>query len=400
MIKKILFKYFYHRLQNVLNYFGIFNENEKNLFLDGIQNNNLIDEIEQTIQDKINKYDLEQIENILNLFKKCQQNINIELNIISIVKISDIKKIPLDWLQNYISKELEIMIFKYYISYNDILSIFCNLSHDYILNNIKDYSSVYNLYSFLESNKSMFYYIYLQFYFYISKKYTPSNFIFPVMVDDKIISSRVYSVGGASIENVQNDLKMLASEPYINNVYSDEEIERIETLLENKKINSLIKSHKLTLAPNFETMIKDIASTDKFNKEDTTKLINNIFKTQDSEQLQDETKKNIQDVIDQTGDKDVALKYLIEKIAYSNMDNKDSSNIKNLNEVFKTIQEINLKDNSLQLTDPDMKFILMLETINAIKSSIGTGNKNSNVTLNVYKDIQKVKINDKDIDIN
>ncbi|QKE44589.1 hypothetical protein Yalta_142 [Yalta virus] len=196
---------------------------------------------------------------------------------------------------------------------------------------------------------------------------------------------------------VKNQLdKMFESN--VKHIYNKEEIKQLENLLENKKINSLIARKELKLSPGFNNVIQNILNKD-ISETDREKFFNEIFDVSDNRDL---SKEELYEIYKNEPNKEGFIKYVVDKTMHQNI-SKDcnQSNLKVValvDNIFSKILKEDYDHNTLNLQDDDIKFILMLETLNSIKSS-SIGNS-SNITVNLFKDVEKTRINKEEIKFN
>jgi hypothetical protein len=197
-------------------------------------------------------------------------------------------------------------------------------------------------------------------------------------------------------EIIMNKLEEMYNEPYIKNLYTKTEIEQLESILNNEKLNSLIKQKKIKLSKNFQEMLKNI--TEKKDFKNIQDYVKKIFIVQDNKENINIDK--IANIIDSNlGNNKNFLEYFIDKIIYNDNLNNNGEVISMIDNIFDKILTHDYNHNSLNLENEDIKFILMLETLNALKSNNLQMPSTSNITVNVYKDIDKAKINNNEIQI-
>lgn len=330
--------------------------------------------------------------------------------------------------ENKINKLLKINVFRTidkskFIIPNNVLStdsISINILHSFLrkiiynillelifqmYSNIKFYKRVFEneiFYScFLELKSILSYYqnAFLQFYIGLINKYdNTGDYIFPVFDRSEsniYLSKLAYNVAGAEDLSKLKDQINNLYQTNIKQVYDKEEIKQLESLLENKKINKLIAKKELKLAPGFNNIIKHMLDKD-IKDEDKKKYFDEIFELKDNKNM---TKEELYEIYKNEPDKEKFIKYLVDKTMYQNLNNDSTGKVVSLvDNIFNKILKEDYDHNSLNLQDDDIKFILMLETLNSIKtSSIGNS---SNITVNLYKDVEKAKINKEEVSFN
>lgn len=233
-----------------------------------------------------------------------------------------------------------------------------------------------------------------------SSELSKKNIVYKDPKDLPIIAKRpiggAINMGDESVI-VKNQLDKMF-EDNIKHVYNKEEIKQLENLLENKKINTLIARKELKLSPGFNNIIQNILNKD-INDTDRKKFFNEIFDVVDNTHL---TKEELYDVYKNEPNKEGFIKYVVDKTMHQNIPQDCSnSNLKVValvDNIFSKILKEDYDHNTLNLQDDDIKFILMLETLNSIKtSSIGNS---SNITVNLFKDVDQARINKDEIKFN
>lgn len=301
---------------------------------------------------------------------------------------------------------------------------------DEMINNVLFYKKKLETNVFFSASQelinNMFYQeqTYLGFYHKLLNKYdSTSDYVFPVYnyTKNNIHFSKIIydkEKGGGfdedrGVEKIKTQLNNLFvnSNNVIKNVYDKEKIKRLEELLDNTKINNLINNKQLKLKPGFNTIIKKIIekegeSKDGKNSVNTTqedlkkKYFNDIFELDKGQKI---TNEDMYKIYKEEPDKEAFIKYLVDKTMHNNLldqkNNSEELKITSLIDgIFNNILKTDYDHNSLNLQDDDVKFILMLETLNSIKtSSIGNS---SNITVNLYKEIDGAKINKDEISFN
>lgn len=184
----------------------------------------------------------------------------------------------------------------------------------------------------------------------------------------------------------------------IKHTYNKEELKHLEILLENKKINNLIARKELKLSPGFNSVVLNILNKN-ITDNDRKKFFNEIFDVSDNSNM---TKEELYDVYKNEPNKEGFIKYLVDKTLHQNvLQNTGKTDLKVValvDNIFNKILDEDYNHNTLNLQDDDIKFILMLETLNSIKtSSIGNS---SNITVNLFKDVDQTRINKEEIKFN
>lgn len=251
------------------------------------------------------------------------------------------------------------------------------------------------------------------FYTYVLNKYDKDNhYIFPYMTmkENKlgytVINKK--TTGGSFgkskddvIEDIKKKLLGMSDKHNIKKIYDMEDVKRLDTLLENNKINQLILSGDLTLSQEFNRISRGILSVDT-GPEQREKYFGELFQLKDPSKFDMKTLHALYNAED---DKENFLKFLVDKTLHkqinvsslSEADQKQLRVITLVDDLFNKILKEDYTDNSLNMKDDDMKFILMLETLNSIKGSTNSSgvadNKKSNITINLYKDIDHASVN-------
>lgn len=177
----------------------------------------------------------------------------------------------------------------------------------------------------------------------------------------------------------------------IKHVYDKDELKKLEVLLENKKINALIARKELKLNPSFNRVIQKLLQGE-MKEDDRKKYFDELFDVSDGAKL---TKEELYDVYKNEPNKNGFIKYVVDKTMHQSVptlnETRDSKVVALVDNIFSKILTEDYNHNTLNLQDDDIKFILMLETLNAIKtSSIGNS---SNVTVNLFRDVDKTRVN-------
>lgn len=426
-ITTIIINYYYSVLNLNLQILNIFKKEDKYFILSYITKDtenleNFTKILKSVLAKNINNLSKDKILDKINLFMNTQIFSNIDKSsYINPVYIINKNKIPIDILslflqtilydciiQIYLNKKIDV---KYYNKYNTL-----------VLDDSAEIFKIFKIINYLRNDIINFYKkTYVSFYIKIVNKLDRHvDYIFPMLIDNSLVMSGIINeksfeicaeenecikvtenVGG-NVELIKNKLQEMSYEPYIKNLYTKSEIEMIENILNNEKLNSLIRQKKIRLSKNFQKILKDITKKDK-PIDDLETYVNEIFIVQDNAEHID-TKK-ISQILSNNPNTEKFLEYLIDKIVYNEHLNNESSKseiVSLIDSVFDKILSHDYNQNSLNLEDDDIKFILMLETLNALKSNNlpAPPNGNSNIVLNVYKDIDSAKINNNEIKLN
>lgn len=225
------------------------------------------------------------------------------------------------------------------------------------------------------------------------------DYIHPIINNDKKIIKYTkldYGLAGnLNLDKIKIQLEDM-SKNNIGKIYDKQDIVRLEELFENNKINKLIAKKEIKLGNNFTKLIENILREDS---EDSKKYFKELFDVSENKYL---TNNDIYEMYKNEPNKEVFIKYLVEKTILDmfpkNNFNETEKVVSVVDKLFDKIIKTDYEHNSLNLKNEDIKFILMLETLNSIKTS-NIGQK-SNVTLNVYKDISSAEINGEKIKTN
>lgn len=429
-INTIIISYYYSVLNLNLQILNIFKKEDKYFILSYITKDienveNFTKILKSVLAKNINNLSKDKILDKINLFMNTQIFSNIDKsNYINPICIINKNKIPIDILslffqtilydciiQIYLNKKIDV---KYYNKYNTL-----------ILDDPGEILKIFKIINYLRNDIINFYKkTYLSFYVKIVNKIDRhADYIFPMLIDNSLVMSGIINeksfeictednecltitendnekIGG-NVELIKNKLQEMSYEPYIKNLYTKSEIETIENILNNEKLNSLIRQKKIRLSKNFQKILKDITKKNK-QIDNLEEYVDEIFIVQDNPDHIN-TKK-ISEILKNNPNSEKFIEYLIDKIVYNeHLNNESHSEIISLiDHVFDKILNHDYNHNSLNLEDNDIKFILMLETLNALKSNNlpTTPNGNSNIILNVYKDIDSAKINNNEIKLN
>jgi hypothetical protein len=212
-------------------------------------------------------------------------------------------------------------------------------------------------------------------------------------------NSRGGNASNDVIEEVKKKLHGMSSKHNIKKIYDMNDVKRLDTLLENNKINQLILSGDLTLSPEFNRITRSILNNDA-TVEEREKYFGELFKLKDPSKFD---MKSLHSLYNAEDDKENFLKYLVDKTLHKQFNTSDLSDtdqkqlqvIALVDDLFNKILKGDYTDNSLNMKDDDMKFILMLETLNSIKGSTNgnSDNKKSNITINLFKDVDHTSVN-------
>lgn len=251
--------------------------------------------------------------------------------------------------------------------------------------------------------------VFLNYYNSLLNKYdSTADYIFPIYnkTDNNVYFSKVLynkekSKAGSEADNIKR-VKEQLNDIYNNNikhVYDKEDIKKLENLLNNSKINNLIARKELKLSPGFNNVIKNLLN-DNNTEEEKKEYFNEIFDLSNEKEL---TKEELYQMYKNEPNKEGFIKYIVDKTIHGNIPkkNEDSSELKVvslIDKIFDKILHENYDHNSLNLQDEDAKFLLMLETLNSIKTS--TMGNSSNITVNLFKDVDRTKVNDDEIKFN
>lgn len=429
-INTIIISYYYSVLNLNLQILNIFKKEDKYFILSYITKDienveNFTKILKSVLAKNINNLSKDKILDKINLFMNTQIFSNIDKsNYINPICIINKNKIPIDILslffqtilydciiQIYLNKKIDV---KYYNKYNTL-----------ILDDPGEILKIFKIINYLRNDIINFYKkTYLSFYVKIVNKIDRhADYIFPMLIDNSLVMSGIINeksfeictednecltitendderIGG-NVELIKNKLQEMSYEPYIKNLYTKSEIETIENILNNEKLNSLIRQKKIRLSKNFQKILKDITKKNK-RIDNLEEYVDEIFIVQDNPDHIN-TKK-LSEILKNNPNSEKFIEYLIDKIVYNeHLNNESTSEIISLiDHVFDKILNHDYNHNSLNLEDNDIKFILMLETLNALKSNNlpTTPNGNSNIILNVYKDIDSAKINNNEIKLN
>lgn len=263
------------------------------------------------------------------------------------------------------------------------------------------YSSSFEIKKSLDNYHNIF----LSFYIGLINKYdTNADYIFPIYdktSNNIYVSKVIYPKAGSDETSDTSKIKEQLDIMFNKNIkqtYDKEEIKQLESLLENKKINKLIARRELKLTPDFNNIIKDVLNKDS-TEEERKKYFNELFEVKDNKSL---SKEELYEIYKNEPNKEGFIKYIVDKTLFQNIPQNQTDNtakvVSLVDNIFSKILKEDYDYNSLNLKSEDIKFILMLETLNSIKtSSIGS---NSNITVNLYKDVDKATINKEEVKFN
>lgn len=369
--------------------------------------------IKQILIHSINHLSKDKILHKIDFFLNSKIFSSIDKSIyINPVNIINKDKITPELLSIFFRTILFDAILDYYLNHKADLLYYKKYDNSLNIKSEAEIMKIYKIINYLEEDINIFYKnIYLVFYVNLINKIDhKADYIFPMIIDNDILLSGVINNeinfdnnannAGASTEIIKNTLENMYSEPYIKNLYTKTEIKQLEEILNNQKLNRLIKLKKIRLSKDFQIMLKNIISNkDNLGAKDLEDYVKKIFIVQDNEENIDTGK--ISEIINSISDNKKFLEYFVDKIIYNEHLNNNSKDIVSMiDTVFDKILTHDYNHNSLNLENEDIKFILMLETLNTLKSNNLPSPKTSNVTLNIYKDINKAKVNNDEIEIN
>lgn len=437
-------KYFNNIFKNDLMFFDFLSGNEKKYFLKYFNEeiNNLdeyINNIKVIFFNAIKNLDRNKIYNLITLIKENNIFEYSRKNLYQINYFFEIKNLDKKILNTFFTSFFVNIVTDIYITCKNTISFF---------NKHFDYNDKLNIYGLEKNIKFLKEYIYnyydffINFYIYLlNKKDKDIKYIFPFYEtnENKFIVSVVdlkEEEGGAEAVNASEvDIKKIKNilsdmennNNNIKNYYTKNEIQKLETVLENKKINKLINNNNIKLSKDYKSLInsvvedKNIENPDKYDKYTKSKeFFNNLFVIDDKENNK-ENMESLYEIFINEPDKKKFIDYLSDKIYYNNYLNKDSThntnhsldtctNVESLkkttemlavfDKVLGQILNTDLKNNTLKLSSDDVKFILMLEVLNTLKQNVKEPSSDKNITLNVFKEIQGIKINEDDVKIN
>lgn len=214
-------------------------------------------------------------------------------------------------------------------------------------------------------------------------------------------------------------IDMGQNKPIIKNVYDIEDIKQIESLLQNSKINDLIQSKRLKLNNNFQSLLHDISrdvlddykikDNDKENgafdeendvgeKEKFQSFFNKFFIFSNEN---DEEKEKLYTAFMNAPNKKVFLDYFVDRYSHNTFLNPDKGSklLSIADNLFSKILKSDLGNNSFSLNNNDTQFILMLETLESFKTAL-RGNETNNITININKELNDLKLNNDIITLN
>lgn len=438
-----ILKYYYNILISHLSSLKMFNNNNKKKIMEYY--NELIEDFKINNETNKEKQILKKIEDFLILITENynEEEIKEKIDILifknfskkNIISPYDIFFCDCEILKNIINS---IIIIDIKTNFNRCINSIKKINNLYNANNIKSINERFIFTKKIKNDLNILFDEYIKFYLYLLNKYDNDYYyVFPLLIRNnnvyEIVSSTINknknkneskheilslesSFGGAdfydteidkSIENIKemtND--MAKSQPLIKNNYDIDDIKRIESFLENANINNLIKTKQLKLNKNFKEMLQDINKYNleieeteeneellKENKIKNKEFFNDFFKDTD-----DEIIKNMYNLYENEDDKKNFLEYIVDKISYNKFNNKNSSIISVADNIFDKIKTSTFPGNIFNLDDSSMQFILMLETLESMKTVNKEGNDNITVNIN-REDLTNVKVNGVEVDV-
>lgn len=416
-IISIISNYYYYMLKINLQVLKLFNKTDLNYILDYIKkdidnhtnNNKNIDEyskhIKQILLHSVNHLSKDILIQKIDFFLNTKIFSSIDKSIyINPVNIINKDKITLELLSVFFRTVLFDAILDSYFKHKIDVLYYKKYDNNLNIKNEDEIMKIYKIINYLEEDINIFYKnTYLSFYVNLINKIDhQADYIFPMIIDNDILLSGVINneeKAGASTELIKNTLENMYSEPYIKNLYTKSEIRQLEEILNNEKLNRLIKLKKIRLSKDFQIMLQNIISNkENLGAKDLEDYVKKIFIVQNNEENIDTSK--ISDVLNSISDNKKFLEYFVDKIIYNeHLNNNNKDIVSMIDNVFDKILTHDYNHNSLNLENEDIKFILMLETLNTLKSN-NLPSPKSNVTLNIYKDINKAKVNNEEIEIN
>lgn len=386
-IKNVIKEYYSNVVKNNLEYLDIFKSEELKSLINIFNN------------DVFNDEDFKNIEKNINTLKilsktKTDKAVNLLLSddLFSFVSKDNYQKNP-------IYTEANNNLFLRKTLYNILIQLIykrCKYTNFLVRKSKK--KTFFSSQKTIEEKLKKYQNIFLSTYSLLKNKYdNTGDYIHPLLNNNKkkiIFTKLDYCLSG-NLDKIKMQLDDMSKEN-IGKIYSREDILRLEEMFENKKINKLIAKKEIKLGNNFTKLINDIL---KENTEDAKKYFAKLFEVTENKYL---TNEDLYSIYQKETNKEAFLKYLTEKtvmtIIPKNNFEETEKIVSIVDNLFEKIVKSNYEYNSLNLKNDDIKFILMLETLNSIKTS-NIGNK-SNITLNVYKDISSAEINGKKIKIN
>lgn len=427
--------YFYNILKNDLIFFDFLSTSNKQYilryFVEDIENmNEYVSDLKKIfilytkLLDKEKIYDLiDLISNKKIFFYSKQDNYKIRYFI-------EEKNIDKKILNNFFCDFIINIILDIYITCKNTIDFF-NKYFDYT--NKINILGLENNINFLKEKINSYYYFFINFYIHLlNKKDKDIKYIFPFYLVDqnKFLLSAVDmedKKGGKAIQASDvdiNKIKEIISDMEnknnnIKNYYTKDEIQKLENILENKKINKLILNNDIKLSKNYKKLVnsvvedKNIENPDKLNKYNNSKIFfDQLFDVENKDNNKN-TLDSLYEVYKTEPDKKKFIDYISDKIYYNNYlkTNNTLNDPNNLekttdmlvvfDKVFSQILNTNLENNMLKLSGDDVKFILILEVLNTLKQNVkNDSTSDKNITLNVFKEIKGVTVNDEAIKLN
>lgn len=311
----------------------------------------------------------------------------------------------------YIHSVLRYLVLQVYLEFINNINFFRILINNLLEDDKSFYNIIklFNIMKYLEFNINFnLFHFGLRFYVYILKKYTGLNVIFPVFfkTNNNLLVSIIEDnekAGSAiatdrEIENLKKKVNIKEKEPYYKNLFTKDDVENIEMLLKSSKIDNLIKNKELNLSPEYQNILNQLKTEEK--AENKKKYLKDLFFIKNDTHADE-----LLDIYSKVDDKDKFLQFMMDKlIYYKNLNNSSSNEL--ISVMYDVVETGNFKDNSFNLTETDMKFIVILETLDTIKKinnstpiSNSPNNEKSNLIVNVFKNTDQIKINDKSIEV-
>jgi len=323
----------------------------------------------------------------------------------------------------------------FYSMYNAAKNMI-NLQNCMRSNNVKDREYIHALTAELDEKLKKDYCLLLQLYVYILNLYDRNNFyVLPQIArikekhDDKVDHKiqfllsviRKRKTGGNATDDKVETIKdmindMSKTKAIIRNVYDIDDIKRIESLLQNSRINDLIQSKKLKLNPNFQSLLqdvsKDLIDDYEIQKNDEDASAFDVEPNKDGEKFKDffdnffifsgeeqDEKEKLYHAFVNSPDKKVFIDYFLDRIGHNSFLNPQDKSFKVLSiadSLFSKILKSDLSNNSFNLNNNDTQFILMLETLESFKTAM-KANETNHITININKDVNDLKVNNDNV---
>lgn len=437
-IEKKIKLYYYNILKNDLIFFDFLTNEEKFFILlyfnKDIESINIyIPKIKENFLKSIQKLEKSEIYNFINFIQISNIFIYSKKNEYKINFILEEKNIDKKILNDFFTDYLTNIILDIFISYKNTFMFFKKYF------NYEEKINIYGLENnilYLKNILEKYYNFFINFYIYLlNKKDKNIKYIFPFYLIDKNkfllsvvdLENKKEEIGGENNnpnETDINKIKLILNDMEnnnnnIKNYYTKDEIRKLETILENKKINKLIYNNNIKLSKQYKNLInsviedKNIKDPDKLNKYNISKdFFNKLFVIENETENKDNIE-NLYDVYKNEPDKKKFIEYISDKIYYNNYLQKnnsltDDNNLKKTSDmlvvfdkVFSQIINTDLHNNMLNLSNDDIKFILILEVLNTLKQNVKQASSiDKNITLNIYKEISGLNINDEQIKLN